>query len=1083
MPKPLKILQASAGSGKTFSLTAHYLTLLFAKDSRYREILAVTFTNKATEEMKTRILFVLSALAKGKKEVNNIRDIILLSHPKLNPDSLQTQAEKIYRKILHDYGRFSVSTIDGFVQKVIRGFAFELGLDSGYALEMNFEKVKNDLADRLNAQLENNPNLLQWIINLALERIDSNKSWNYHHALTDLAGEIFKERYQPFEKAMQELLAEKDIDTLFSHYQSVTKAAIKDFEESIKKIAQQAAKIFDGTDPKSLKGMSRSPLTNIPKIADGDFAKIEKLEKLIDDVDEWFKPGNSDALYQHLNPVLNDLYQTYIDGLPEYTLASAVNENLYYLRLMQEMANLLKAYRQESGTLLISDAQNLLQGITGADDSNPSFIWEKIGSRYHHFLFDEFQDTSGSQWANFKPLLTNAMAEATGELVDHLIVGDVKQSIYRWRNGDWNILHQRAKGDIGEAYIVDDNLEANYRSTENIVRFNNLLFEFAPLALQQQLNAKVDEEAGNIVKQWWTEQGNDKIIPSVYSQAKQSTHEKTLKGGCISFNVLRTDDQGNDLKAETFRVAALERSITEIKRLVAEKGYVFGDICILVRSNNEAVQAVEALMAAAIPVISGEALLIAGNTAVKLLIDTMRSMEGLPKNTAIYKATCISLFAKINGTVFLPENLFGLENKALEDLNYVLPADLCNNWRGWLQAPLPELVEKLIAAYGLDRPAQSRHLAYLLALRDLAGNFASQGEKGLSAFLQWWEDEGATKALPSFEHSEAVQVITIHKSKGLAFRAVLLPFCGWAVDGRAGSVFWVPSLGTVYEGLQSIPVRYKKSLANSSAAKSYFEELLFNYMDALNMLYVATTRTKEHLFIVSQGKRNTTGKITDVGDLLVSVFKLFPDFSQYFIDDDHLLLDDAVNKVEGPNDTTEDTKRLSVKLAWYPLSDRLSDVLTADQENAEADLLSRNIALREGAILHEVLSRADSAADLEKVLKRMVLEGYLRKEEVEYFNDRVIQVINHPELTVLLNGGGQVLNEKSIIAPSGQSYRPDKVLVLGDKVTVIDYKFTQNEEQSHIRQVKGYKDLLLGIGYQHVDTYLFYALSGTLKAI
>jgi ATP-dependent helicase/nuclease subunit A len=1082
MPKPLKILQASAGSGKTFSLTAHYLTLLFSTDSRYREILAVTFTNKATEEMKTRILDVLAALAKGEKEVNAIRDIILASHPALNAERLQVQAGKVYRKILHDYGRFSVSTIDGFVQKVIRGFAFELGLDSGYVLEMNFEKVKSELADRLNNQLDQNPSLLQWIIDLALDRIDSNKSWNYHHALTDLAGEIFKERYQPFEKAMQVLLQEQEIDPLFLEYNQLTRKTINDFEAQLKELAVQAAKIFDGTDLKSLKGMSKSPLNSLQKIADGDFPKIKSLEKILNDANEWFKPGNSDALYYQLNPLLNTLCSIYQNGLQEYTLAKAVNENLYYLRLMQEMANLLKTYRQESGTLLISDAQNLLQGITGTDDTNPSFIWEKMGSRFQHFLFDEFQDTSASQWTNFKPLLTNAMAEATGEFTDHLIVGDVKQSIYRWRNGDWDILHRRAKADIGEAYIIDDNLEANYRSTENIIRFNNLLFEYAPKALQQQLNDVLDAEAGEQVRQWWQQQGHDGIIPKVYAQAKQATHGKTLKGGCVSFKVLKTDAEGNDLNAGSFREHALQAKITEIRRLVAEKNYAYGDICVLVRSNKEAVQAVEALMAEGIPVISGEALMIAGNTAVKLLINTIRTLAGLPQNTAIYKGACISLYAKLNCKVFQSEQLFALENKILDQLEGALPPALCRNWRSWLHAPLPELVELLIGAYGLDRPEQSRHLAYLLAFRDLAGHFAGQGEKGLLAFLRWWDEEGCSKALPSSEHAHAVQVITIHKSKGLAFRAVLLPFCGWSVDGMPNSVFWIPSTGTAYQDLQSIPVRYKKSLAGSSVGHAYFEELLFNYMDALNMLYVATTRTKEHLYIVSQGKKNP-GKISNVGDLLAQVIKLFPDFQQHFVTDDHLLLDEEVIKAIKEVEEAKEATHFALKLDTYPLSDRLSEVLSAEQETPEANLLSRNIALREGSILHEVLSRTEDISEVDQVLQEMLIAGYLRQHELPHFRARVLEVMEHAELKALLNSGGQVLNERSIIAPSGKSYRPDKVLISAGGVTVIDYKFTHAEEPSHIRQVKGYKSLLQDMGYERVDTYLFYALSGNLKAI
>ncbi len=244
MQKPLKILQASAGSGKTFSLAAHYLTLLFSSENKYREILAVTFTNKATEEMKTRILEVLKGLAAGDESVDSYRNIILKAHPGLDSTLLKEKADKIYRKILHDYSRFAVSTIDGFVQKVIRGFAFELGLSADYALEMNYDKVKDELVQKMDASLDNNKQLLQWVITLALERISDNKSWNYKNELANLTGEIFKESFEVFETAIATIGAE-NIDELFKQYIIITKKEISGFEKQMDEYGKQAIAIFE----------------------------------------------------------------------------------------------------------------------------------------------------------------------------------------------------------------------------------------------------------------------------------------------------------------------------------------------------------------------------------------------------------------------------------------------------------------------------------------------------------------------------------------------------------------------------------------------------------------------------------------------------------------------------------------------------------------------------------------------------------------------------------------------------------------------------------------------------------------------
>jgi len=1077
MLQPLKILQASAGSGKTFNLTAHYLTLLLSGETKYREILAVTFTNKATEEMKSRIMEVLKGFATGDEGVKDYRELVLKAHPDLNAEALQQKAERIYKKILHDYSRFSVSTIDGFVQKVIRGFAFELGLDSGYALEMNFEKVKNDLADRLDQQLDHNPNLLQWIIDLALDRIDNNISWNYRTELTDLAGEIFKERYQPFDNAIQSLVQETDLNELFKNYGRETKKHISAFEDMVAQLSAKANELFDtsGVNPDHLKGKSRSPLNNLKKIAAGELDKVDSLSKLIDEPDEWMKPGSDNSLYESLNPIIRELNTSYLERLPDYILAQAFQKNLYYLRLMQEMAVLLKAYREESGNLLISDAQNLLKGITGDDDDNPAFIWEKTGSRYRHFLFDEFQDTSANQWGNFKPLLKNAMAEANGNLIDHLIVGDVKQSIYRWRNGDWNILHQQAKQDIGPTYVTHANLEENYRSTENIITFNNLLFKALPILMQRHINDTIDVQTSNVaLTSWWAEKGFDHIMTDVYAEVQQKTTQRTPKGGTIDFNVLKTDADGAVLNKTTFKTEALRKMVETLQRLlITEARYQPGDACVLVRSNAEAVAVVDALMENNISVISGEALLIENNIAVRILIDTLKVMAGLAENTALYKANCISLYAQLQNRVLNPVDLFNLKSKTLGDLDNVLPPGLCINWRSWMQQPLPELLEKLMTAYGLNTSPHASYLPYLFALRDLAGNIGRQGERGITSFLKYWEEEGSRKTLPSSESTDAVQVITIHKSKGLAFKVVMIPFCNWDINGKTNTIFWVPAEHTPYHQLQRIPLKYNSSLGQSAVAISYYEELLFNQMDALNMLYVATTRTKEYLYISSLGKK--ADSISTIGDLLIRIFE------DQLSEDGRFLVEEEVSK-KVSQEISDVVRPEVLNLATYPVSDRLTEVFSGNLKRRELDMLGNN-AGREGSILHEVLARASDSVAVDHILSQMLTEGFFREEELESFRKQAITVLEHHELQLLLNSSTETINEKSIIDRSGKSYRPDKVLIADGEVTVIDYKFTQKESPAHIKQVHGYRTLLQEMGYPTVNTYLFYAHSGELKLV
>jgi len=1071
---PLKILQASAGSGKTFSLTAHYLTLLLSGETKYREILAVTFTNKATEEMKTRIMEVLKGFAEAdpSNKINDYREIVLRAHPEMDATGLKLKSDQIYRRILHDYSRFSVSTIDGFVQKVIRGFAFELGLDAGYGLEMNYDKVKNELAGRLDKALDKNPVLLQWIIDLALDRINNNLSWNYRRELIELTNEIFKERYQPFENAIKNLGDAADLDSLFKDYNKVTRLGIEAFEHGISSLAAEALEIFhvEGLATDDLKGKSRSPLMALPKIVEGELSKVSSLEKLVDEPEQWFQKGTVTGAFAELNPIIAKLVDTYKKGLSGYVLAQAFNKNLYYLRLMQEMAVLLKDYRAESSNLLISDAQTLLKGITDDANDNPSFIWEKMGNRFKNFLFDEFQDTSANQWGSFRSLLSNAIASPSGKLTDHLIVGDTKQSIYRWRNGDWNILHQQAKQDVKAHNVVEESLEENYRSTRNIIAFNNQLFRKLPELMQHHLNNAIAEQEQDEVLSWWREQAFDQIVQKVYAEAEQKTTPFTLEGGTVSLHVFKQDDEGNALTKVSFRELALERMIGELQLLFVEKAYQPRDICVLVRSNSEAVAAVEALMEHGIDVISGEALLLTNNSAVKLIINTLQVMAGLSENTSLYKANCISLYALLQERDVLPEQYFDLKEKSLVQLAGLLPATLCEHWQSWMQQPLPALLEKLIAAYGLNEKEQVSHLPYLMALRDLSGSFALHGERGIAAFLTYWEEEGVRKTLPSSENTDAVQVITIHKSKGLAFRAVMLPFCNWDINGKTNGIFWVPSADTPYHHLRSIPLKYSKELGRSSVAKPYFEELLYNNMDALNMLYVATTRAKEYLYLSIMGKKTAT--VTNIGDLLAKVYE------DQLSDEGAYVVDEAV-----PLQPEKPKERNEIELDHYPVSDRLSQVFDASLKRRELDLLTGESPGRTGSILHEVLAEAEDAAQVDEVLQRLLLEGLFKAAELPYLKTQALSVLNHAGLQQILKHTELRLNERSIIDAQGKSYRPDKVLMKAGEVTVIDYKFTQQESDSHIAQVDHYKSLLLAMGYSQVKTYLFYAASGTLKLV
>jgi len=1093
--KPLKILQASAGSGKTFSLTAHYLTLLFDNELKYREVLAVTFTNKATEEMKNRILSVLRSLALGEKSVEIFRELILQAHPQLNEQTLQERANKIYRRVLHDYSRFAINTIDGFVQQVIRSFTFELGLDAGYKLEMNLDKVKQVLADKLNERLDEKPELLQWIINLALDRVGDNKSWNYRRELLDLTGEIFKERYQPFENALKEL----DAATLFQDLMKLTRTRIALFEEKFKVLSTEALTVWEqsGVQAGDLHKKSVNPLNKLAKLIAGDTEFWEKsLKKFIDSPGEYQKGGNLTAtvaaLYNRLNPVLLSLQNFFTTETELYEAAKAINANLYYLRLMQEMAGLLKDYREENQTLLISDAQYLLKGITADQQDNPSFIWEKMGNRYKNFLFDEFQDTSAFQWDNFLPLLQNALAEATGRLSDHLIVGDVKQSIYRWRNGDWRILLHQAKKDIGDYNVASQSLEENYRSAANIIDFNNHLFQEIPQILQTLINNKVLEDGSSeLYNNWWKTSGLDHIIPNAYQQSFQKKASSTLPGGSVEVLFLLVEN--NAYRASQVRETALLQLSEKLNDWIGSGRYEAGQICVLVRSNREAREVIGHLMAdqqarkinqeetgeifGNYEVLSGEALLINNNSAVKLLVSTLQLMVTQNEQSTLYKGLCVQLYYKQLGKSVPAGAWISIKDTPVNKMQNLLPPELCRNFYTWQQLPLNELAEQLIAVFGLD--TQSQHLPYLFAFRDMLAKFTTQGELGVTRFLEWWEEEGQLKALPSGPQNDVVQVMTIHKSKGLAFDVVMLPFCSWDLDGMANSIFWVDTQETPYEMLRSVPVNYKKALGKSAFSKAYFEEMLFNLMDALNMLYVAVTRTRNHLYITAPGQGKLDCKTSIVGDLILEALKKLGAGLNALTDADRFILDEPVTEKVSIKTVSAE----KIQLKKYPVSQRLSQALASKKVWSKLDLLSGNAAQHKGIILHELLARTMDLSKLPKVINEMQQEGLIREAEKEGIKLNALSVLQNKDLKALLSKPYQDLSEQTIIDSKGESYRPDKVLIGNDEVLIIDFKFTSDQRPEHFTQVKAYRKLLTDMGYSKVNSYLYYGFLGELVEV
>ncbi|KIC96387.1 UvrD-helicase domain-containing protein [Flavihumibacter solisilvae] len=1063
---PLHIYRASAGSGKTFLLASEYLCLLFEHPLKFREILAVTFTNKATEEMKHRIISELRKLAEGKD--TPYARIITERHPQLKGTGLAVQADAIYRSILHDYTRFSVSTIDRFVQQVIRAFSYEIGLDSGYELQMNQEVVKEDLAERLFDMLETNEELFNWIRRIAVDRIENGKPWDFRGEMLDFAGEIFQEKFSRFEANMRSL---EDPQATFEALRASMLSVARSLELPMISLAEKAISILaeSGLSPDDFSYGKSGFINYFNKIKkDKEFEPGSRVLEALGNPDKWLKKSASPAtkdnilsLYPLLNPLLEEAVELYREQNTDYQTAKAILQKVDNLNLLRVLADLLADYRRENNALLITDSQQLLRELV--KDNDAPFIYEKTGTRYRHFLLDEFQDTSTFQWDNFRPLVEQSVASGNFNLV----VGDVKQSIYRWRNGDWRLLQEQVRQDIGRLNVLEKSLQDNYRSRAGIIDFNNHLFSTAPEILQRQFNEEMAGISDEVTRQQLETSGYYSIISRAYADAEQQKPPACLEGGVIDIRFFPKEEARSP---NSWRPAA-ERWICELMdSLIADKGFSPSQLTLLTRNNSDARNLIDLLLQhqqssearCRYALISADALVLNASPVIQLLLSALRFLVNEKDSLSLVElvqANALRLGLDLsNHDWYRPEM-----NHAFNQL----PESFRKEHKTLLQSGLYECTEKLISIFSLDEWIQEQ--AYILTFRDIINQFSAKGKPDIREFLEWWNDECSEKALPLSSALDAVQVMTIHKSKGLAFDVVILPYADWKMQNDNGTLWcdWYDDNSDI----EVLPVSISSKLVQTHFAFQYFEEQLMARMDALNMLYVALTRSREAIYIAAPlPAESSNGSSKLVSDLLYKTLSIQAAFEneRYFVD--------------GKTDPAGNSEPAAGALQIRPYSAN-TKLLQNLREPAREDMLlnaSGTDQLKIGQLAHLALSRSTNREEIEKVLDRMQLEGVLTSVLREQVRESVIQALGHPQLSEWFGGAYTMINERSILVRGGEVRRPDKVLVSQAETILLDFKFTHEPSESHARQIGEYEDLLKQMGYPSVKSYVYYGFNQSL---
>lgn len=1072
----LTIYKASAGSGKTHRLTAEYLSLLFGSPFAYKHILAVTFTNKATEEMKSRIIEELARLATD-KDSDYLKDLSV--EYRKPQEAIRQQARQILIAILHDYSAFSISTIDRFFQQTMRAFTREIGLGGGYNVELDTGKVLGEAIDSMLYDLEQSENeqLLDWLIRFSEEKIENGETWNIRNDIQSLSVEIFKESYKAFSDEIQADIANKG---LLDDYKKMLIIYIQQFEKQSKKISERALDIImqHGLHPEDFKNGSKSPFFNFIKWASGDIKEpTATFQKLANDISNWYtaktttetKSKIEDAYNGGLNDCVCEIASHYENSIT-YQTAYEINRYFFTLGILGDVDKKVRNYASENNIMLISDTTELLNKIIEGADS--PFVYEKVGTRVDNYMIDEFQDTSGMQWSNFLPLVRDSLSEGN----KNLIVGDVKQSIYRWRNSDWKLLDEQLDIDFKSNGIKHQSLDTNWRSDKNVIDFNNVIFEAGSSLLQDLFNKNLEEiTVDSALASFYTK------IKQAYSDSYQYLPEKKKDSkGHVKVEFIDTEENSN------WQAYVLEQLPSTIEQL-QDNGYSLKDIAILVRTKKEGAEVANCLLEYKgshpesiykYDIISDEALFIKNSKSIKLVVSLLKYLRN-PLDSTL-RTLAIYEYYKFKDQL-TPEETIESHFTATGDF----PENITSELNRIKELPLYEMTEEI---FDLFRDAmETNENIYIQAFLDMILDFSVKKSSDLDSFLQWWDESGQTKTIFTPDGQDAIRIMTIHKSKGLGFPVVIMPFCNWEIDHKLTTILWCQPKIEPFNQLHLVPVKYSSKLANTIFAHDYLEEKLHAFIDNLNVLYVAFTRAKNDLIAFSpKPKEKGKKEISSISTLLWACCISSPqsEGDKTYInladsmDEESATLEIGDSFCQAKQEKKNNDKEVGIGiLESISFDDRLK--LRLNNKYFFTEKGQREY----GTLMHEIISNVTATEDLNRVVEKYQLSGEITLNEKAEILKLLNEYLSNPQICEWYSGDYKVLNEVQILQPNGTFVRPDRVMMKGEEVIVIDYKFGEKEEKKYQKQVKNYMNQIKKMGYATVKGYICYISLGKVVEV
>ena len=1080
MEQALTVYKASAGSGKTFTLASEYITLVVKNPQDYRSILAVTFTNKATQEMKTRILSQLYGIAHSLPDSEAYYEQVRMKTG-FSEQTIRENAAKALSLLTHHYNEFRVQTIDAFFQSVLRNLARELNLTANLRVDLNDEQVEAQAVDELINSLEEGEEVLNWIRDYIDKNIEDDKGWNVISQIKDFGKNIFKDFYKDHKT---------ELDNRFSD-ESFFNDFITDLRERRTRILnrlnehakQMYKKIRDANldNPNLFNRGANGLLSHIIKLTKGTPSNDptpKYVQSCIDSADKWPAskcPAKEKAAIIELASaslcsdlkILND-YR--IKDWREYQSCNLTLKHLSQLRLLHAISEAVDEINKDTNRFMLSNTQSLL--CTLMKDSDTPFVFEKMGAYLKHIMIDEFQDTSTIQWNNFRKLLDNCMAQVDSH---NLIVGDVKQSIYRWRQGDWKLLNN-IEHEFTKEQIKIEPLDTNYRSEENIIRFNNAFFKQAVLQTVKELESEGIQGATELVE--------------AYKEIEQKPRKDNGKG-CVRIKLFRYDSKN----ASDYKQKILNELIENIRQLL-DQGYKQKDIAILARSKTVIPDIVDSFqnIDTNVSLVSDEAFRLDASLAVNVIIEALRLLTHPhdklteSKLVKLYQQQVIKTGKDIN-------DLFVGENST--ELKSFLPSGYIDKFESLSRLSLIDLVDEIYSLFSLD--SLEGQSAYVCTFYDTLNEYLRDHPADIDDFIEEWEDTLSSNTIQSDE-VDGIRLITIHKSKGLEYDNVLIPFCDWELEKTNGITIWCSGddKEKPYGELPLIPVDYSSKMLGTVFEDDYKEEHLQNTVDNMNLLYVAFTRAGKNLFITGKKyKEKTKGKSERSHIIQYIIEELAKELPGAIIDDagdngpisfEFGTLSNCEERVEkekataNPFELSPKTHKLKIETFPHPVSFRQSNKSHDFIKGEDIDPSDARRYIKVGNVLHQLFSTILTEADIEPRLKELEQAGIIYNDDItsRELQNKISCALSNEKVKNWFSPRWKLFNECTILdydKETGDVYehRPDRVMTDGKEMIVVDFKFGKPRDEYH-EQVQRYMRLLMRMGYKQVSGYIWYVL-------